>query len=40
MIGFAAERLMELEISALTGAARGEKSTSLLAQRLPARSGI
>ena len=33
MIGFAAERLMELEVGALTGAARGEKSTSRLVQR-------
>ena len=33
MIGFAAERLMELEVGALTGAARGEKSPLRLAQR-------
>jgi len=33
MIGFAAERLMELEVGALTGAAPGEKSTSRLVQR-------
>jgi transposase-like protein len=33
MIGFAAERLMELEVSALTGAAYGEKSPGRLAQR-------
>ena len=32
MIGFAAERLMELEVGALTGAP-GEKSTSRLVQR-------
>ena len=33
MIAFAAERLMELEVGALTGAARGEKSATRLAQR-------
>jgi transposase-like protein len=33
MIGFAAERLMELEVGALTGAAYGEKSPERLAQR-------
>ena len=33
MIGFAAQRLMELEVGGLTGAALGEKSTERLAQR-------
>ncbi|MFO1038567.1 MAG: IS256 family transposase [Geminicoccaceae bacterium] len=33
MIGFAAQRLMELEVGELTGAAYGEKSSERLAQR-------
>jgi transposase-like protein len=33
MIGFAAQRLMELEVEGLTGAAYGEKSSERLAQR-------
>jgi len=33
MIGFAAERLMEIEVGALTGVAYGEKSAERLAQR-------
>jgi putative transposase len=33
MIGFAAERLMELEVGQLTGAAHGEKNPERLAQR-------
>ena len=33
MIGFAAQRLMELEVGGLTGAALGEKSAERLAQR-------
>ena len=33
MIGFAAERLMELEVGAVTGAGYGEKDPDRLAQR-------
>lgn len=33
MIGFAAKRLMELEVGDLTGAAYGEKDAERLAQR-------
>ena len=33
MIAFAAERLMEIEVGALTGAGHGEKSATRLAQR-------
>jgi putative transposase len=33
MIAFAAERLMELEVGALTGAGHGEKSPNRLVQR-------
>lgn len=33
MIGFAAERLMEMEVGGLTGAGYGEKSPERLAQR-------
>src|SRR4029434_2583833 len=33
MIAFAAERLMEIEVAALTGAAHGEKSPNRLVQR-------
>ena len=33
MIGFAAQRLMELEVGSLTGAAPGERSPDRLVQR-------
>ena len=33
MIGYGAQRLMELEVGALTGAAHGEKSLDRLVQR-------
>ncbi len=33
MIGFAAQRLMELEVENLTGAARGERSTDRITHR-------
>src|SRR5439155_11086420 len=33
MIGFASQRMMELEVGALTGAAHGQKSAERLAQR-------
>jgi putative transposase len=35
MIGFAAERLMEMEVAALTGAGHGEKSPERLSFDLP-----
>jgi len=33
MIGYGAQRLMELEVGGLTGAAHGEKNSERLAQR-------
>jgi len=36
MIGFAAQRLMELEVGGLTNAGYGEKSAERVAQRMPA----
>ena len=38
MIGFAARRLMELEVGGLTGAAYGEKDADRLAQRVDRRA--
>jgi putative transposase len=40
MVGFAAQRLMELEIEGLTGAAYGAKSSERLAQRNGYREGV
>ena len=38
MIGFAAHRLMELEVESLTGAAHGERSADRITHRIRARS--
>jgi transposase-like protein len=40
MIGFAAERLMEIKVSGLTGAALGERSPDRFAQRNGYRNRI
>ena len=40
MIGFAAERLMELEVGGLTGAGYGEKSPDRVVQRNSYRDRI
>ena len=40
MIGFAAQRLMELEVEGQTGAAYGEKNPERLAQRNDCRAGV
>jgi putative transposase len=37
MIGFAAERLMELEVGALTGAGYGEKSAERMNREMDCR---
>ncbi len=40
MIGFAAQRLMDLEVQGLTGAAHGERSAERLTQRSATVIGI